>query len=174
MNAGKLLTKNKFYQVKYSETDKVITIDVGLKGARNKFMLDSGAPVFISDSIQALYNFPVILKAELGDASDKKGEVLIVEIDTLLVGPFIFVKLPALVLNYKNSPLQCVEFVGNFGSNALRFLVVQIDLKNEEVTLTDNLKLLKAKPANWQPAMINGQSDFFFGESNSFFDGADN
>lgn len=162
MNEGKLLSENKYYELKYTQTDKVITLDVGLKGSKKKFMLDSGAPVFISDSIQNLYNFPIIQKARLRDASNKKSEVLIVRIDTLIVGPFVFINLPALVLNYKNSPLQCADFVGNFGSNALRFLTIQFDIQKERVTLTDNRQLLKMKPTNWKPATIDGQSNFFF------------
>ena len=163
MNEGRLLTKNQYHEIQYSETDKVITLDVVLKGSTKKFMLDTGAPVFISDSLQELYNFPVLHKAKLEDATGKKSEILIVRIDTLRVGSFVFVDLPALVLNYKNSPHQCDDFVGNFGSNALRFLIVRFDVQAQQVALSDNIQLLNARaPSTFKPASINQQSDIFF------------
>jgi hypothetical protein len=86
-----------------------------------------------------------------------------VKVDTLKVGPFIFTDLLALVLNMNNSTHRCDRFVGNFGSNLLRFMVVQFDVQQQRISITDSPDLLtKNVKVLFSPAKLNQQSDFEF------------
>lgn len=164
MNAGaKLLSKNNYYEIPYQNSDSVILTHVQLKGSSHLFMLDSGAPVFISDSLQRLYNFPVIHETTVRDATGKTEPIKIIRIDTLKLGPFVVSDLLALVLNMKSSAHQCDAFVGNFGSNAMQFLVIEFDLRKGKIALTDNPVLLQNKDTTgFHSAMLNSQSDILF------------
>jgi Aspartyl protease len=163
LNVGNLITKNKYIELPLLNVEKEISLTATIKGNDHTFLLDTGAPFFISDSLQRLYKFPVVYQAKLSDASGKEGETIIVKVDTLKVGPFVYTDLLALVLNMSNSTHHCDVFMGNFGSNLLRFLVVQFDAKKNKLILTDNDKLLKRKiPVPFSPAVLNEQSDFIF------------
>lgn len=163
LNVGNLITKNKCLELPLPNIEKEILLTATIKGDEYTFLLDTGAPFFISDSLQKLYKFPVVYQAKLNDATGKVEETIIVKVDTLKIGPFVYTDLLALVLNMSNTAHQCDVFVGNFGSNLLRFLIVQFDAQKKKLILTDNGKLLKRKiTAPFSPAVLNEQSDFLF------------
>lgn len=159
---GKLESTNKLMEVPLTGAQKEILVKAELKGEEFTFLLDTGAPFFISNAIQAKHNFPVLFKANLSDASGKVDETIVVSVDSLNIGPFVFTNVWAVVINMDNETHQCHEFVGNFGSNLLNFLTVQFDLQNNKVTLADNLSLLGSKPVAFQPATLSAQRDFYF------------
>jgi Aspartyl protease len=163
LNVGKLITKSKYLELPLRNVQKEILLSATLKGKTYTFLLDTGAPFFISDSLQKVHKFPIVHRATIVDATGKEAESIIVKVDTLKVGPFVFTDLLALVLNMSNSTHQCDAFVGNFGSNLLRFLMVKFDAQKKKVILTDNPKLFKEKIiAPFSPATLNEQSDFLF------------
>ncbi|MEQ1587595.1 MAG: retropepsin-like aspartic protease, partial [Cyclobacteriaceae bacterium] len=159
---GQLESKNKIMEISLIDPQKEILVKAKLKGEEFTFLLDTGAPFFISNAIQDRFNFPVLFKANLSDASGKKDETLIVSVDSLSLGPFIFTNVWAVVIKMDNETHQCHEFVGNFGSNLLNFLAVQFDLQKHKVFLTDNMNLLEHQPAAFQPASLSSQRDFYF------------
>jgi hypothetical protein len=69
LNVGNLLTKDKYLELPYNNTDNVIYVEAIMKAGKHLFLMDTGAPFFISDSLQRLYNFPVVYDAKLNDAS---------------------------------------------------------------------------------------------------------
>jgi hypothetical protein len=163
LKEGKLLEADKLFEIPYTQSDQPILLDATIRGSTHRFILDTGAPTFISDSLQKIYNFPVVMEANLEDATAKKGKTIIVSIDTLRVGPFTFTDINALVLDFKNSPIGCESFIGNFGSNALRFLVIRFDIQSQKITLAGNHKLLgDKKEAKYFRATFSAQSDIYF------------
>ena len=162
INSGDLITKNGYFEIPFTETKKEIRLKASLKGEESEFMLDSGAPAFISKEIQGKYKFPYLMRARTRDASGKKMRTDIVTLDTVKVGPFIFTNIPALVLDMKNSPIGCMGLSGNIGSNMLRHLIVQFNLKSSRVALTDQEGLLKQHLTSSGPMHIDGQSDASF------------
>lgn len=161
INSGDLITKNKYYEVVLSDIIREIRLQASLHGDEYDFMLDTGAPAFISKEMQDKYQFKYMMRGKAKDAGGKKVRTDIVLIDTIKVGPFIFTNIPTLVLDIKNSPLACYNLAGNIGSNILRHLVVQFDIRNNTVALTDNEQLLKQHLTGVKPMRINAQSDVF-------------
>lgn len=162
LNAGNLITKDTHYEIPLHHIEKEILLTAKLKGEEFTFLLDTGAPFFISDAIQKKFNFPVIYEVKLNDASGKEDKTVIVQIDTVSIGPFVFTNTWAVVLNMNNEAHQCHEFAGNFGSNLLQFLIVQFDLQKGKVLLSDNEKFIEKNTAPFSPAALSGQSDFTF------------
>lgn len=163
LNVGNLLTNLGTMEIPFRDADKEIKVQAQIKGRPCQFILDTGAPVFISEALQSEYKFPVVFEANVNDASGKKDKTIIVQIDTLTVGPFVYTDLLALVLHVEVMNQGCNSIEGNFGSTALRFLKVQFDLKNEKMILsTDEKALSSVSASDYQPAFINGQSDFIF------------
>jgi hypothetical protein len=159
---GQLISENNMMEVPLFDTQKEILVTAKLKGEAFTFLLDTGAPFFISHAIQDKYNFPVLFKANLSDASGKKDETIVVSVDSLAIGPFLFTNVWAVVINMANETHECHAFVGNFGSNLLNFLTVQFDLQKHKVFLTDNDRLLAHQPAAFHPATLSAQRDFYF------------
>ncbi len=162
MNQGKMLTKNNYFEIPFTETRTEIHTKANLKGDDLDFMLDTGAPTFISTELQEKYNFPSVYKGKTEDASGNKVKTQIVIIDTIKFGPFIFTGIPAVVIDMKKSPLECLNLPGNIGSNILRHLYVQLDIANHRVAFADNKRLLKVQTSSSQPMLVNRQSDVFF------------
>lgn len=161
MNQGALATRGKYYEIPFTGTDREIHAKASLKGEDMDFMLDTGAPTFISTTVQDKYHFPRLLKTQSQDASGNKVPVEVVLIDTVRFGPFIFTGIPALVIDMKNSPIECLHFSGNIGSNLLRFLFVQFDLAEHRVAFTDEMRQLRKQAGPVSPLMINNQSDAY-------------
>jgi|GEM_PF-3249274 len=162
MNQGKILTKNSYLEIPFTETKTEIHTKANLKGDDLDFMLDTGAPTFISTELQEKYKFPTVYKGKTEDASGNKVKTQIVIIDTIKFGPFIFTGIPAVVIDMKKSPLECLNLPGNIGSNILRHLYVQFDIANHRVAFADSKALLKNQAPDTKPMLINGQSDVFF------------
>lgn len=113
--------------VAYSDIRTPIALEIEVDKRTVRFMMDTGAPVFISRALQAEHAFPVLMKAVAVDGSGLSDTIVIVTIDTLRVGPLQFIGLPCLVLDIERTGLGCHGIEGNLGSNALRFLEVDMD-----------------------------------------------
>jgi hypothetical protein len=159
---GELNSRGVRMEVPLHSTEKEILVNAKLKGDTVTFLLDTGAPFFISSAIQQTYNFPVLFKANLSDASGKKNETIVVAVDSLTIGPFSFTDVWAVVINMDNEAHGCHKFVGNFGSNLLNFLIVQFDFEKRAVFLAEDISLLDHQPSTFQPATLNMQRDFQF------------
>ena len=162
MNQGKLLTKNNYLEIPFTETIKEIHTKATLKDDEYDFMLDTGAPTFISSELQEKYHFPSVYKGKTEDATGNKVKTEVVIIDTIKFGKFIFTDIPAVVIDMKVSPIECLNLPANIGSNILRQLYVQFDIADHYVALTDNKTLFKKPAPITLPMHFNVQSDVYF------------
>lgn len=158
---GEMTTKNVYLEIPLVN-HKEIEQAVSLNGKSFKFILDTGAPLAISREIQQQMNYPVLNSAGLKDANNKSDMIDIVMIDTLKIGGIAFANIPALVLNFKSSPIACQHVEGLIGSNIARFLVVEFDLAHNKVILTDRRDKLALPALAAQPIHLDDQSNAFF------------
>lgn len=163
MNMGQLITRGHYYEMPFSETSREIKTKATIKGDQYDFMLDSGAPAFISKELQKKYKFKSIYKGKTEDASGNRVKAEVVVIDTINFGPFVFVDIPAVVIDMKESPLECLGLPGNIGSNIMRFLYVQFDKSGQMISFSDDRTLLKKQVNSTYPILVSGQSDVYFG-----------
>ena len=164
INQGVLLSYNITHEINYSDTRKEIEDNVMLKNIWHKFIFDTGAPLSISKEIQAKNNYKILHKVPISDATDRKDTVFIVELDTFTLGNIKIVNIPALVLDFKNSPIGCQDIEGIIGSNVARFFVLKFDVRNKIVSLTNDPEMIKAS------GMIQSKPVFLDNQSNAFFE----
>jgi Aspartyl protease len=162
MNQGEMTVKNVYHEISISNSDDEITQSVGLRGKTFNFIFDTGAPLAISKELQKELKYSMLNKAPLKDAHNKSDTIEIVMVDTIRFGNLTFKNIPAVVIDFQNSPIACRHIDGIIGSNIARFLTVQFNLKEGKIVLTDNLeKLIVATKANPIPIYPDGQSNAF-------------
>lgn len=162
MNQGIMVSKNVLYELPYHDTKKEIFLSVKLKSKPHNFFLDTGAPLSISKELQECNNFPILHIVPLKDAENNSDTIKIVLIDTLSFGNILFQNVPALVLDFKNSPIGCQNIDGIIGSNVVRFLVLQFDVISKKIIFTDQKdKIMISKSSKSIPITLDNQSNAF-------------
>ena len=162
MNQGELVNRQFLVTVPYTySSDSAILIDVVIKKAHFKFMLDTGAPLAISKSLQKQLNFPLLSKNNLRDANGDATSVEIVATDDLTISGLQFSGVPALVLDFPPLPFECDHIDGLIGSNLLRFLIVKYNKQEQEIVFSDNIeKIIPGADAISMPLYLDPvQSD---------------
>jgi hypothetical protein len=160
-SAGVLQTRHAYCEIPLTETLHEIHTKATLRGDEYDFMIDSGAPAFISSDIQKKYHFKVLFSGKVQDATGNLVKTELVLIDTIRFGPFTFTGIPTLVLDMKESPIECLRLPGNIGSNMLRFLYLQFDLQAGHMACTDDRALLKHSLPHALPAQLSTQYDIY-------------
>jgi hypothetical protein len=161
MNQGEMLSKHAFYQIPLTQTKNGIHEMVTIRGQKFNFIFDTGAPLCISKTLQEKYKFPVIDTAQLSDSNNKHDTTFIVQVDTISFGGMVFVNIPAVVLDFGNSPIKDQSIQGLLGSNVVRFLAVKFDLKNKLITFTNDNSKLDLETHSDSPLIIDKQSDAY-------------
>ncbi|NJO87938.1 MAG: hypothetical protein HC831_02490 [Chloroflexia bacterium] len=76
-------------------------------------------------------------------------------VDEIIIGTISYKNIPALVIDFKGSVLECFNVDGLIGSNLLRLGALQIDWAKQKVILTNTYKRLKLKKADGSNLLIN-------------------
>lgn len=119
----------------------LIFVPVEIDGVIYRFLLDSGAPFSISQSLQDKMGFSIISKGHIVDSDKNRTRVNYVEVDTLYIGSIPFVNQTAFVGDFESNPIiGCLDVDGIVGSNLMRFCNWTIDYQNEEITLNTSLR----------------------------------
>lgn len=162
INSGRLITKNNYFEIPFTETANEIHTKATIRGDEYDFMLDTGAPAFISTELQKKYKFKTVYRGHTQDAGGNMVKMEIVVLDTIRFGPFIFTDIPAIVIDMKESTIECLHLPGNIGSNILRHLYVQFDINGKRVACADSKSLLKKPAGPAYPMRLSGQNDVYF------------
>jgi len=161
MNQGEMVSKKVYHEISFANTKDEIVQFVTLKDKSFKFIFDTGAPLAISNELQNSYHYPILHLLPLKDAHNNSDTIKIVLIDTIQIGNIVFKDIPAVVIDFKNSPIGCQNIDGIMGSNIARFLFVQFDLSQNKIIFTDQRdKIIFAKEK--LPLMLDNQSNAFF------------
>lgn len=140
MNEGRLLTKDFFITVPYRETpDGAAVIEVTVGGKKRRFMIDTGAPLSLSKSLQKELNPPVLQDVQLRDANGDTTAVKIVRVEALSIGEVQVEGVPALVLDLESPLFACEKLDGLIGSNLLRSFIIRFNKKEKRLSLGDRI-----------------------------------
>jgi predicted aspartyl protease len=162
MNEGMLVNKNFYVSLPYQYTsDSAAVLEIVIKGKRRRFMVDTGAPLCISKSIQEELNFPVLYETHLKDSNGDSSHVEIVRVKEINIGTLQFKDIPALVLDLAQPILACDSLDGLIGSNMLRLLCIQFDKPAQTIRLANSVDSFHLKENTWGNLMkVRGtQSD---------------
>ncbi|WP_461533297.1 retropepsin-like aspartic protease [Sinomicrobium sp.] len=143
MNHGTVQSSNYYEELDFEWVNNKIVVVVELANKPYRFILDTGASNIISKELDKQLRPTMISTMSVFDTNNTQDSLKVVSVDKLKFGNVIFEDTYTLVYDFKNSPVWgCFEVDGFIGSNMLRNSIVQIDLKNRKIRLTDNRKKL--------------------------------
>lgn len=137
LNQGGTTQNNYFTVISYENVKGKIILSAKINNKAYRFILDTGAPNTIT---QSLYNEikPIILtEIPVGDQSGKVDSMLVVSIESVTLGGITFRDIPTLVSD-EHFIANCFQVDGLIGSNMLRNSIVQFSSTNNTITLTDD------------------------------------
>lgn len=141
LNVGEIKEKKYLTSFDFENIKGKIIIEVTVNNQIRKFILDTGAPTSISDSLLSEINHKVIRNINLSDANSKESENEVVVISEFSINGVTFLNNYALKIS-NASIFECFKVDGIIGSNSLRNSVVDFDFQNKKITITDNFKNL--------------------------------
>jgi hypothetical protein len=123
---GKFTAPEYFIELPYESINNKIIVALEIKGKKRRFLVDTGAPLAISQQLFEELNPAVITKQVIRDINQNTDSLVFVTMDSLNIGNIIAVGVPAVVL--KNNPIMdCLKVDGFLGSNVLLNSVIQFD-----------------------------------------------
>jgi len=139
---GELVSKKFVETIPFEWVKNKVIIEVDVAGVKRKFFVDSGAPFAISQDLQNQLNFPVLTQKQLSDVNQNKEMIDFVTVSDVRLGGVHLKDIPAMVIKEQSPVLACFGIDGFIGSSLMHHLIVQIDLENKQMTMTDKLKKL--------------------------------
>ncbi|PZF71033.1 retropepsin-like aspartic protease [Taibaiella soli] len=162
LNQGGTQQESYFTTLPYELVKGKIVITVTVNGKARKFILDTGAPLSITESLYDELHPATLGNVEIADQSGKKDSIAVVRVPAVEIGGVTFSDVPAIVAKNAKILFECFGVDGFIGSNLLRNSIVQFDDRNKQVTLTnDASKLSLSKKKSMPLELTPGQSNPF-------------
>lgn len=120
-----------------------LIIEVKIKNKPRRFILDTGAPLCISSSLQEELGYPKQTSIQVGDANENKGKMDVYLVDSIQIENAFFLNYPALLIPDENPILQCFDVDGLIGSNIFRHSCLEFDDQNETLTIRNECHFAK-------------------------------
>ena len=140
----------------YIRGKMLVELEIG--GKLRKFILDTGAPSAVFDYLQQDIGAEVAHRDSLRDAAGGIAELDCIELKSFKLGQLEFRNIPALVMRAQmGSLLKCWGVDGLIGSNALRNCILQIDLKNKCIILSNQHHKLDFSNSSTVPLHLSEQ-----------------
>ncbi len=149
LNQGETPSEKYFEEFDFEFVKNKIIVSVELADSKYKFLLDTGAPNIISKELDSLLKPKIIGKIPVSDANNVRDTMKVVSVEKLKFGNVVFDNTATLVSDLSILPVwECFGIDGFIGSNMLRNSIIQIDLKNKKIRLTDDIKNLNLNKKN--------------------------
>ncbi len=149
LNKGKTLTKDYYTEISFEYVKNKIIIPVTIEGNTYRFILDTGAPNIISENLSHIIQNDSLSTIPITDINQKKKQLKVVSIPKLILGDVTFENSSAMVYDInQNKIFECFKIDGFIGSNMLRNSIIQIQLNNKLIKLTNNKKRLHLNKKN--------------------------
>ena len=156
-NQGRIKQKHYFQEIPYQKINEHLIVQVTINGKVYNFILDTGAPLVISDKLYKELNLHSILSANMGDVSGERKKMKGILLPKMQLQGITFLNTPGVVLHEDAEWAECYGIDGLIGSNMLRNSVVQFDEQNKHIIITDKIDKLslqaneyqEIKPAFW-------------------------
>lgn len=149
LNIGEVNAKDYFEEIKFDFIKNKVVVPIIINNKEYKFIIDTGAPNLISNELYELLNPKIIDTIPIYDGNDKKENLKIVSVEKIELGNLEFFNTATLVQNFSSdNPLRCLGIDGFIGSNMLRNSIIQFDLKNKKIRITDDKKKLNLRKKN--------------------------
>ncbi|NUM31059.1 MAG: aspartyl protease family protein [Bacteroidetes bacterium] len=143
----KAYKKNKITNLHFDYKNRIINFKAKINDGKKyyDFVLDTGAPTFITDSVLHEHALELLSTTEAIDANQNHQEVNIYNINSILLSDKRIFNIEAAHSAGVNNMAVLKERAngGLIGSNAMKNSIWMIDYKNYEIKITDNVDLLQ-------------------------------
>ncbi|MDR2970485.1 MAG: retroviral-like aspartic protease family protein [Bacteroidales bacterium] len=142
-NQGKIQQKYYLKKIPYQEVLGIPVVSVTINGKTYKFIFDTGAMLVISNKIFEELNLKVIKQINSGDASGQLAKMRLIVLPEIELHGITFQNTPGAVFPANSDAAklaECFEIDGIIGSNMLRNSVVQFDVQNKQIIITNDIK----------------------------------
>lgn len=157
-NQGKIQQQHFTEVIPIEWENNKILIATQVSDQKGKFLLDTGAPTLLSKSFFETLNLAPSGNIKVVDANGNSEPMPYLIIPKIEIGALVFTNIPALVIDFENSPLKCVNDTihGFIGSNLLKELIVQFNIPQRALRLTDQPDDLELPSAGLSLSLDNG------------------
>jgi predicted aspartyl protease len=141
--------KDYYQELDFELVLKKIIIPVTINNKTYKFLLDTGAPNIISNTVLKELEIENQKNISVSDANNKQQEMNLVLVKSIKINDLDFRNSAAIVSDLNNHfLLKCYGIDGFIGSNLLQNSVLKISLTDKKIVITNDIKKLKptAKP----------------------------
>jgi hypothetical protein len=136
LNLGQAEQAGYYTKIPYRNVNGKIVIEVLLNGKIRKFIVDTSAPLTISEDLFDESKFSVLRNVNIRDANGVKDSVKVASVSGISIGGVVFNNIPAVVK--KTALLSCMGVDGLIGSNLLRNSIIQFNSPEKTIILTDS------------------------------------
>lgn len=147
LNRGSVEQNGFYVTIPFETRNDLLIIEIYVNGLKKKFLLDTGAPTAISESLQKQLKFKKIARIQAEDINGNEKPFNTVMVNEIGVDGMKVIDIPALVIDDNNPIFTHLGIDGIIGSNFLRNMIVRISVKDEKIILTDNIEYLNLKDA---------------------------
>ncbi|MBK1442785.1 clan AA aspartic protease, partial [Parapedobacter sp. ISTM3] len=149
INKSKITINNFCDTIPFEYTRGKIIVNVDVNNQRKRFIFDTGAPCLISTNLMHAINATVVGTGHITDVTGKAQEQQIVNVPEIKLGNVQFTDAVAMVFDRQRiGLLDCFDVDGFIGSTLLKHCIVQIDLAQKIIILTDRLTRLDLRGAS--------------------------
>lgn len=143
LNQGRVLPARFCDTIPFEFIQGKMVVRVEIGNRLRKFIVDTGAPCAVFDRLQQELAAPVIYRDTISDAIGGIVEMARIEIEFFQLGQVEFSNIPALVMQEQvGQVLNCWGVEGIIGSNALRNCILQINVRDQYLILTNHCDTL--------------------------------
>lgn len=134
--------------------DKIL-IPVQIEGETFQFILDTGGSLSISKAIQDKFQFKQTGSAKVIGINKLSKNVPYVKVPLVKIGDLRFINYSGTISDYSAFPYPCLNFDGIIGRDFLKGLIMQLDLDQQKMILTDHPNRLRLDPADAIPLKLD-------------------
>jgi hypothetical protein len=155
---GEIKIKNYIEVINFEFVNEKIFIPITINSKVYRFMLDTGAPNMISKTVLNELNLSKKDSLNLTDANGQVQKLSSVVIPKINIGNLLFENQFAMVFDIENhNVLSCLNFDGIIGSNLFKNSILKIGFDKQQLTITDQIKILNLKTKPSKLKLVNTQ-----------------
>jgi len=154
INQGSVKKPGYFTKIEYQNVKEKLIVNAQIRKKTYRFILDTGAPTMISKAVFEELGLTVIQSLPIRDANGRPDSLMVANLSEISLGGVEFNDVPALV-SRDQMIFDCFKVDGFIGSNLLRNSILSISSKDHQITLTDQIELLKPNKKQSADLVLN-------------------
>ncbi|NET34238.1 MAG: clan AA aspartic protease, partial [Cyanothece sp. SIO1E1] len=141
-------------EIEFEWVRGLIFIPVQIEGKKYRFILDTGGSLSISTAIQEQFSFEQVAVAKVVGINRLSKRVPYVKVPSVRLGSLEFSNYNAIVSDYSRYPFTCLAADGIIGRDFLKDLILELNLPEKKIKLSDNPEKLSPPKKGEIPVKI--------------------